>query len=103
MDGVATVVPGAVTVTCADELKVCGVASVVDEDWPTGAVMTYAACTVSVPGALPVSTPLLNVANEALDSVHCVAEVTSCVAPSLRCAVACRVTVPPTLTVEGVA
>jgi hypothetical protein len=103
MDGVATVVPGAVTVTCAEELKVWGVTPVVDEDWPTGAVMTYAACTVRVPGALLVSTPLLNVANVALDSVHCVAEVTSCVVPLLRCALACRVTVPPTLTVAGVA
>jgi hypothetical protein len=55
-----------------------------------------------VPGALAVSTPVPNAANEGLDSVHCVLEVTSCVVPSLRCAMACRVTAPPTLTVAGV-
>jgi hypothetical protein len=45
---------------------------------------------------------LPNVANEVLESVHCVLEVTSCVVPSLRCALACTVTAPPTLTVAGV-
>src|ERR1700743_2588135 len=63
--------------------------------------MTYAACTFRVPAALLASTPLPNVANEGLDSVHCVPEVTSCVEPSLKCAMACRVTAPPTHTVVG--
>src|ERR1700689_2145029 len=98
--GVVVVVPAAVIVTCAEELKVCGVEP--DEDWPAATTMTYAACSVSVPGALAVSTPVPNVANAGLDSVHCVLEVTSWVVPSLRCAMACRVTAPPTLTVAGV-
>src|ERR1700733_1255705 len=102
MAGVVVVVPAAVIVICAEELKVCGAEAAAGEDWPAGTAMTYAACTVSVPGALAVSTPVPNVANEGSDNVHCVLEVTSCVVPSLRCAVACRVTAPPTLTVAGV-
>jgi hypothetical protein len=100
--GVVVVVPAAVIVTCAEELKVCGGELAAEEDWPAGTTMIYAACTVSVPGALAVSTPVPIAANEGLESVHCVLEVTSCVVPSLRCAMACRVTAPPTLTVAGV-
>ena len=100
MDGVVAAVPGAVIVSCAEEFKVCGV--LLHEDWPAVAAMTYAACTVRLPGALLVSTPLPNVANELLEIVHCVLEVTSCVVPSLRCALACRVAAPPTVTVAGV-
>jgi hypothetical protein len=85
-------------VICADELNVCGV-----ELAPAATTSTYAPCTLSAPGALPVSTPLAMVANEGLDNVHSVLEVTSCVVPSLRCAVACSVTAPPTFTADGVA
>jgi hypothetical protein len=102
MAGAVVVVPGGVIVTCAEELNVCGAELADGEDWPAGTTRIYAACTVSVPGALAVSTPVPNVANAGLESVHCVLEVTSCVVPSLRCATACRVTAPPTLTVAGV-
>src|ERR1700677_4191204 len=101
MAGAVVVVPAAVMLTCAEEPKVCAVEPAVDEDWPAATTMTYAACTVKVPGALLASTPLPSVANEGLDSVHCVPEVTSCVEPLLRWAMACRVTAPPTLTVAG--
>src|ERR1700678_2219867 len=102
MAGVVVVVPAGVIVTCAEELKVCGAELAADEDWPAGTTMIYAACTVSVPGALAVSTPVPIAANEGLESVHCVPEVTSWVVPSLRCAMASKVTAPPSLTVAGV-
>src|ERR1700678_1387590 len=77
MTGAVVVVPAGVMVTCAEELKVCGVDPAVDEDCPAATAMTYAACTLRLPGALLASTPLPNVANDGLDSVHCVLEVTS--------------------------
>ena len=46
---------------------------------------------------------MLIVPSAGLESVNCVAEVTSWVVPSLRWATAFRTDAPPTLTVEGVA
>jgi hypothetical protein len=97
MEGFVSVfVLAGVMLTCADELKVCGLV-------PAATTSTKAPCTVSAPGALLVSTPLATEANELLDRVHSVLGVTSCVVPSLRCAVACRVTAAPTVTADGVA
>jgi hypothetical protein len=82
----------------ADELMGC----VVDHGLPEAGA-TKVPCTVTVPGDLPVSVPPPMVASEPLDSVHCVAEVTSCVVPSLRCATAFNVAAPPTLILDGLA
>ena len=90
-------------VTCAEELKVWEVELQADEDWPVAPDVAYAASTVTIPGDLPVSTPPPMVAREPLDSVHCVLEVTSCVEPSLRCAVAFKPAAPPTVMTDGVA
>jgi hypothetical protein len=101
--GVVVVAPAGVMVTCVDELRVSEdvVAFALEE--ATGATSTKAPCTLTEPAALLVSTPFVMVASDSLDTVHCVPEVTSCVEPSLRCAVALSTTAPPTLTVEGVA
>jgi hypothetical protein len=91
----------ALIVTCAEELKDGEVELQVGEDWPVA--LAYTAWTVTIPGDLPVSTPPPIVAREPLDTVHCVLDVTSCVEPSLRCAVAFKAAAPPTLMVDGVA
>jgi hypothetical protein len=85
-------------VTCADELMGCVVVHGLLE---AGAAKVP--CTVTVPGDLPVSVPPPIVASAPLDSVHCVFEVTSCVVPSLRCATALNVAVPPILILDGAA
>ena len=87
----------ALMVTCADALKVWS------SRMTSRLQLRLSALYGQRAGGFAVSTPLASVANEALDSVHSVLEVTSCVVPSLRCAIACRVTAPPTVTAEGVA
>src|SRR5712664_1071915 len=56
-----------------------------------------------MPGDLPLSTAPATVASELSDRAQCVPGVTSCVVPSLRCAVAFKAAAPPTLMLVGVA
>src|ERR1700735_1872388 len=93
----------AVIVTWVEPLRFCGVVVSDDGDGPAGAASTEPACTSTVPAALAVTVPLANVARAGLDKVHWVLEVTSCVVPSLRWAVAFNTDEPPTLAGEGVA
>jgi hypothetical protein len=93
----------AVMVICVDALRFSGDVFAADGEVPAGVASRYAACTVTVPGAFAIRDVFVMVAAAGFDSVHCVAEVTSWVVPSLRWATAFNTAEPPTLTVEGVA
>jgi hypothetical protein len=96
--------PAALIVICAEEFRVCGVALLPEAETLFAlTAITYAAATLTVPAALLVKTPLASVARAGLETVQSVLLVTSCVVPSVKCAVAFRLTVPPTVTADGVA
>jgi hypothetical protein len=91
-------------VISVDELRVCDEALVFEvEVLAEVTAMTYAPATFTVPAALLVSTPLANDARAGFETVHSVLAVTSCVVPSVKCAVALSATEPPAVTEEGVA